>query len=235
MRLEGQSHGLATLRVLVGNQKLGSYSSADRNSRPLAIEGSSVIALLHDSTIMIHSIASIQAERPDDYPPQIIPFPRDLGARCLSSNPYGIMIAHHERDEKMRIISIPLMMPSQQQARASTSASRSDNGSTPPTDSIASDQSGSLLTQAMQRTASQSRLPLGPFTTTVAETLLVMTDSIVAIAALAWVIKAEQLLDAGQTEDCVRLVEEERRKSKRGEIDGDRVRLQFTLAVISRP
>lgn len=172
---------------------------------------------------MIHSIASIQAERPDDYPPQVIPFPKDLGARCLSSNPYGILIPHHERDEKMRIVSIPLMTPSQRQARTAISASRLDEASTPPTDSTASDQSRSLLTLAMQRTSSQSRLPLGPFTTTIAETLLVMTDSIVAIAALAWIIKAEQLLDAGKTEECVRLVEEERRKSKRGEIDGDRV------------
>jgi hypothetical protein len=50
-----------------------------------------------------------------------------------------------------------------------------------------------------------------------------MADSVIAIAALAWVIKAEQMLDAGRVDDCVRLVEEERRKAKRGEIDGDRV------------
>ncbi len=172
---------------------------------------------------MIHSIAAIQSDNPAEAAPQIIPFPSDLGARALSGNAYGIMIAHHERDEKMRLVSVPLLRAG---AAAPPPAEPDKALPDPPAgaqDATPSTGPESLLTASIRQAPARSKTPAGPFTTTIAETLLVMSDSVVAIAALAWIIKAEQMLDAGQTEECVRLVDEEKRKSRRGDIDGERV------------
>jgi hypothetical protein len=62
-----------------------------------------------------------------------------------------------------------------------------------------------------------------PATTTIAETLLFTDDAVIAIAPRSWLLNADALIDSGNLDEAVKLTEVQRRKGKRGEIDGDKV------------
>jgi hypothetical protein len=62
-----------------------------------------------------------------------------------------------------------------------------------------------------------------PFSTAIAETILFGSNGIQAISPTPVVTKLEKLCEERRTESAIALVDEERRKGRRGEIEGDKV------------
>ena len=77
---------------------------------------------------------------------------------------------------------------------------------------------GSSLLQVTASTARDS------FSTTVTETLIVSTSGVHSFAPIPVVLRLDALCAESRMEEAVALVDEERRKGRRGEIDGDKVR-----------
>lgn len=165
-------------------------------SHPIAItlEAEFIIALCLDNTVVIHSINQT------DKALQIINLPQGFEALGVVSSPYGISIPNSERDQRMRMVSIPLLG---QSTPAKVENEASGSGLTPP---------------------SSPELPAAtPFSTTIAETLIVGLNAVYALAPVPTVIQLEDLLTRRKLDDAIALVDEERRRGKRGEIDVDKV------------
>jgi hypothetical protein len=62
-----------------------------------------------------------------------------------------------------------------------------------------------------------------PSTTTIAETLIYMDDGVLAVTPKSWLLVADNLIQQGKLDEAIKLTEVERKKGKRGEIDGDKV------------
>lgn len=63
----------------------------------------------------------------------------------------------------------------------------------------------------------------GPFSTCVAETLVIGPNGVMSLAPLPPVLKLEELCRRGSTDEAIALVDEERRRGRRGEVDSDKV------------
>jgi hypothetical protein len=70
-----------------------------------------------------------------------------------------------------------------------------------------------------------------PFSTTIAETLLVGSNGVMAISPIPVVLKVEALCEEKNLDAAVQLVDDERRKGRRGEIDGDKVGSYFVSSL----
>lgn len=166
-------------------------------SHPIAItlEAEFIIALCRDNTVVIHSI-----NQPDKAL-QTITLPMGFEALGVVSSPYGISIPNTVRDQRMRLVSIPLL------------------AQTTPAPRVESEASGSGLTPP----SSPKQSAAVPFSTTIAETLIVGLNAVYALAPVPTIVQLEDLLSRRKLDEAVTLVDEERRRGKRGEIDVDKV------------
>lgn len=171
-----------------------------------------------------------------------------MGAFTLSYSPYGISVRDINRDERMVLVSIPLLgdklvppsaprvvaasiNPSSEEtpprspkdAMSATEEPPSGSGLTPPSSPIPFKRQPIILqrhSSLLQATAPNSR---GPFSTAVAETLIIGPNGIEALSPIPLVLRLEKLCSDGRWEEALALVDEERRKGRRGEIEGDKV------------
>jgi hypothetical protein len=63
----------------------------------------------------------------------------------------------------------------------------------------------------------------GPFSTAVAESLIVGPNGIQSLAPTPVILKVERLCEERQMTEAIALVDDERRKGRRGEVDADKV------------
>lgn len=69
----------------------------------------------------------------------------------------------------------------------------------------------------------------GPFSTAVAETLIVGPNGLQSIAPTPVIIRVEEMCAEGKMDEAIKLVDDERRKGRRGEIDADKTTHQGTM------
>ena len=127
----------------------------------------------------------------------------NINAFTLSYSPYGISIRDRVRDQKMANVKFPLLGARLGKPNDPTSGS----GLTPP---------------------SSPQPAVLPFSTTVAETLIVGPDGLQALFPTPVLLRLEQLCHERRLDEAAALVDEERRKGKRGEIEGDKVSFHET-------
>jgi hypothetical protein len=191
-----------------------------------------VVALLRDDTLTIHSM-SIIASGTGGGLLQTIALPLGANPLHLTSNPYGIATPNRQRDDKLAARStkiIPSPRPPAELPRLRSDDNLLDaetpfepppgSGLSPPffpVDSSRLDHRPPMISQDSSGSASR------PATTTIAETLLFTDDAVIAIAPRSWLLNADALIDSGNLDEAVKLTEVQRRKGKRGEIDGDKV------------
>lgn len=188
----------------------------------------------------MHSIADITSGF--DTPPQLIsllPDSSEVGdyhslPLGMSINPYGLVVPNPKRDAIMTTVTWKVrtdprekgddhdhegieqqtsLQPSLNDARSISSASAFSPPATP--ESIPA----SELISHGKSTSSTTSL-------TITETLIWTGDTVKVLASDSWVVKANDILNEGTQEASDRvskMVEEERKKAKRGEVDGDRV------------
>ena len=191
------------------------------------------MALLRDDTLTIHSM-SIIASGTGGGLLQTIALPLGSVPLHLTSNPYGVATPNRLRDDRLAARStriIPSPRPPAELPRLRSDDNLLDaetpfepppgSGLSPPLLPFDSSHRGNRPPMVTQdSTGITSR----PTTTTIAETLLYTDDAVIAIAPRSWLLTADALIDSGKLDEAVRLTESQRRKGKRGEIDGDKVR-----------
>ena len=184
-----------------------------------------------------------------DNPIQVISL--DIPAFGLSYSPYGISIRDEERDTRMAPTKLKLLGP-----KLTTPATPSkehpgvleqDPEVPDPMPDVEDPPSGSGLTppsspsatsrpyMTPQRSTSAvgpSALSRAPFSTAIAETLVVNDNGLQAVAPTPVVIQLEQLCADRRMDEAMKLVDEERRKGRRGEIDGDKATHQATMRLL---
>lgn len=193
--------------------------------------------------MVIHSLNDLEQ------PVQTLTLDPGLGVFALSYSPYGISIRDVVRDERMlhtrfTLLSGNLAPPSPSDSpRALSSpenpvdaalqlhadATESPNeepaggsGLTPPSSPqfkrrpIAPVRSSSLLSAS-----SAAKRP--PFSSVIAETLVVGRHSIQGLVPTPVVLRLEDLCEEHRMDEAIALVDEERRRGRRGEIEVDKV------------
>jgi len=224
---------------------MGTWSkiSQANESSNTVIEGDSVLALLRDDTLTIHSM-SVISDGSGGGLLQTITMPIDIIPLRLTSNPYGIAAPNRLRDDKMAAKShriIPLPRPPAELPRLTSDENLLDastpfepppgSGLSPPLLPIDlplhSDGRPAFISQDSSGNTSR------PATTTIAETLLFTDDSVIAITPRSWLLNADAMIDQGKLDEAVKMTEIQRRKGKRGEIEGDKVRQAETLGFLS--
>lgn len=209
------------------------------------IEGDSVIALCRDNALRVHSIADITSGY-DNAPQRIslLPDSSEAGDRHslplgMSINPYGVVVPNPKRDAIMTMVNWKVkseqpakedeldrdateqqapLQPSSNETRSISSASAFSPPATPESTPA------SELTSHVRSTSSTTSL-------SIIETLIWTSDTVKVLASDSWVVKANNILHEGTPEASERvskIVEEERKKAKRGEVDGDRVSTSFS-------
>lgn len=193
---------------------------------------------MRNQVVVVHSLNDLEK------PTQVIPVEPGFDATTLSYSPYGIAIRDKVRDvriatSRMLLLgeklarrdklalkgdSLPLVLPETPSAIELSAKEEPESGSglTPPTSPqpfkrqpITPTRSTSLL---------QANLPAkGPFSTAIAETLLVGPNGLQAISPTPAILRLEKLCEERRMEDAIAVVDEERRKGRRGEIDVDKV------------
>jgi hypothetical protein len=150
----------------------------------------------------------------------------------LSYSPYGISVRDISRDERLAMAKLTLLggklTPPQPPRTLSNQPEPEDppsgSGLTPPSSPTFPRQS---ITP--QRGSSLGKPPLGVFSTAIAETLVIGTQGVQAISPTPAVLKLEKLCGERRMSEATQVVDEERRKGRRGEFDGDKVSLSLTL------
>jgi hypothetical protein len=182
------------------------------------IEGDHVIALCRDDTLRIHSIADITSGI--DAPPLLIPLINQLDGTerrslpvGMSINPYGLVVPNPKRDVLMKMVKwkVKLDLAIKDDQASATS------GFSPP---VAPE--SAPISDPFPRSSSTAAAP----SVTISETLIWTDDIINVLASDSWIVKADTILNEGTqqaTDRVAKLVEEERKRAKRGEVDGDRV------------
>jgi hypothetical protein len=211
------------------------------------IEGDSVIALCRDNALRVHSIADITSGY-DNAPQRIslLSESSEAGDRHslplgMSINPYGLVVPNPKRDAIMTMVNWNVkpelravgedahsdtaeqqtaLQPSSNETHSISSASAFSPPATPeatpvpePTSLVKSTSSGTSLS--------------------IIETLIWTIDTVKVLASDSWVVKANTILNEGTPEASERvskIVEEERKRAKRGEVDGDRVSTSFSYS-----
>jgi len=217
-----------------------------KSEPPLAaVESGYIIALLRNQTIVVHHLSGLEK------PAQVVTVDQTLRAFGLSYSPYGISIRDIVRDERMRMTRMLLLggtlastvvspikdfppklevdltsmdLPSSvEELSPAAEEPPSGSGLTPPSSPppfkrqpITPTRGSSLL----QATAPTAR---GPFSTTVAETLIIGPNGIQSFSPTPIITRLDKLCAGRRMDEAMALVDEERRKGRRGEIDGDKV------------
>lgn len=209
-----------------------------------AVEGGFIIALLRNNSVVVHSLNDLET------PVQVMGLEPSLGVFALSYSPYGISIRDVVRDERMMHTRFTLLSgnlapagPENREVASSpegaiedslaapmdASAELSPNeepaggsGLTPPSSPkfkrqpIAPVRSSSLISAS-----SAAKRP--PFSSVVAETLVVGRHGIQGLVPTPLVLQLENLCGEHRMDEAIALVDEERRRGRRGEIEVDKV------------
>lgn len=209
------------------------------------MESGFIIALLRNNTITIHSLENL------DRPAQVIPVDPSIEAFGLSYSPYGITIRDVVRDERMTKVpftllsgklesssplpswGIPVAMEEPEDVSLEDDPP-SGSGLTPPSSPPTFQKqpikapSGSSLLSAQQSSRA-------PFSSAIAETLLIGRHKIQGLTPTPTIIRLERLCAEHKMDEAADLVDEERRRGRRGAIEGDKVSLSNPLYNILTP
>jgi hypothetical protein len=202
------------------------------------IEGDSVLALLMDDTLVIHSISAIVSGTSTGQS-QTIVLPLEIIPCQLTSNPYGIATPNRLRDEKMagrpiKVIPSPRLPTELQRLRSDDNLLDAETPFEPPPGSglspplVSADPSFQTESRSALTFQESSGNLSRPATTTIAETVLFTEDSVIAVAPRTWLLMADAMVDQGKLDEAVKLTESQRRKGKRGEIDVDKVSSDYS-------
>jgi hypothetical protein len=217
-----------------------------------ATDSGFILALLRNNTIVIHSLADL------DKSVQTIEIDPSFSPYNLTYSPYGIAIRDLVRDSRMQMSRMLLLGSQVSLDPASTAMARVDTPlviditpdiASPPaiaSPPIEEPSSGSGLTPpssptpfqrqpiAPTRTSSllKSTAPTprgGPFSLAVSETLLLGPNGVQSLAPTPVIARVELHCENGMLDQAMALVDEERRKGRRGEIESDKATHQGTL------
>jgi len=177
---------------------------------------------------------------------QVIPVDVGFTAIGLSYSPYGVTLRDKTRDARMaagrmlllsdkltsgeKSVTIPDSLASEELARPMDQMSpmseepEGGSGLTPPSSP------GPFNRQPITPTRSSSLLQAnapvkGPFSKAIAETLLVGPNGLQAVSPFPVVLTLERLCAERRTDEAIAVVAEERRKGRRGELEGGKVRI----------
>jgi hypothetical protein len=154
----------------------------------------------------------------------------------MSINPYGLVVPNPKRDALMKMVKwrvqldveskaaeVDLQSPEQETtlhlAMKDDQASATSGFSPPVTPESAP------ISDPVPRSSPSAAAS----SVTISETLIWTDDIINVLASDSWIVKADTILNEGTqqaTDRVAKLVEEERKRAKRGEVDGDRVSRQ---------
>ncbi|WVQ99304.1 hypothetical protein IAU59_006436 [Kwoniella sp. CBS 9459] len=247
--------GSSTMGVFLNGQGDPVRGTMEWPSHPLriAVESGFIIALLRDHTIVVHSLEDL------DKPAQTVELQPSSGAFDLTYSPYGISVRDLVRDERMgpfrlkllggklapsKPIETKLPAPDPDAGVDSRADLLAGDGLISPTDGLSptaeDPPSGSGLTPPSsprrapvtpQRGSSlpSSSASSGPFSTAVAETLIIGPHSIQSLTPTPILLRLESLCSARKMDEAIILVDEERRRGRRGEIDVDKSTHQSTM------
>lgn len=188
-----------------------------------------------------------------EQPAQIITLDPSLDIRTLSYSPYGISIRDVIRDERLSTSPLTLLSgkltppqddksppespevletrsesspdvtrPEPQPERRTNDEPEAGSGLTPPSSPkfkrqpIVAPKNSSLLSQAGASRGSQ-------ISSAVAETLLIGPHTVCGLTPTPAIIRLEQLCVDRKMDEAISLVDDERRKGRRGEIEADKV------------
>ena len=194
--------------------------------------------MLRSQTLVIHSLNDLENVV------QVIPVEIGFNAINLSYSPYGVGIRDKTRDTRMALGRMLLLTDKLSSGERNTTVQDifSTDDLAPPVDQLSpmseEPEGGSGLTppsspgpfnrQPITPTRSSSLLQAnapvkGPFSKAIAETLLVGPNGLKSVSPMPIVVKLEKLCDERRMDEAIALVDEERRKGRRGEIEGDKV------------
>ncbi|KAJ9114999.1 hypothetical protein QFC22_005327 [Naganishia vaughanmartiniae] len=210
--------------------------------RSIVIEGDSVIALCRDNSLRIHSISNITSGI--DEPPQQLSLASKSAEDGLESpailsgisiNPYGLTVPDPKRDRLIRPVLRKLMSGTiREEAAEEETFAQEEVQNSPSSDEArrwndADVFSPSAMSESTAPSGSNQgilhKLPGFSPSVTVNETLVWTSDTVYVLASDSWVIRANELLSEnspGASDKAAKMVEEERKKAKRGEVDGDK-------------
>ncbi|WWC70320.1 uncharacterized protein I206_104270 [Kwoniella pini CBS 10737] len=240
--------GSSTMGVFLNAQGDPVRGTMEWPSHPLAIaiESEFIIALLKDQTVHIHSLADLEK------PSQIITLETGLNAFGLTYSPYGISVRDLYRDERVSTYSLKLLggkltppkpiaetnLPKEDTSMNVENSQIQDEALNPDVISPINEDppSGSGLTPPSspklhrhqpvtpQRGSSLVASTTGtkPFSKAVSETLIVSPNSIISLLPIGTMMKVEKLCSESHFDQAITIVDEERRKGRRGEIDVDK-------------
>lgn len=211
------------------------------------MESGFIIALLRNNTISIHSLNDLEETA------QTIALDPALDIRSLSYSPYGISIRDVIRDERLSTSPFTLLSgklkpsltdkspagsvkspdprsetppdvarPEIQPVEPPTEEPEAGSGLTPPSSPkfqrqpIVAPKNSSLLSQAGAARGSQ-------FSSAIAETMLIGPHTVCGLTPTPAVVRLEQLCAERRMDEAMSLVDDERRKGRRGEIEADKV------------
>ncbi|WRT66239.1 uncharacterized protein IL334_003192 [Kwoniella shivajii] len=242
--------GSTTMGVFLNNQGDPVRGTMEWSSHPLsiAIESGYIIALLRDQSVVIHSlndlekpIQTIKLESTLDafgitYSPYGVSV-RDL-IRDERMTPYRLKLLGGTSSTVSKDVVA-------QQASLDEGVVESNDHAEPLSPDVTSPinedpPSGSGLTPpsspiplikapitpqrnaSLQTSAASSNTNRGPFSTAIAETMIISPHSILSLIPTSIIMKLEGFYTERQFDQAITLVDEERRKGRRGEIDVDK-------------
>lgn len=194
------------------------------------IEGDAVVALLRDNTITIHSIEAITNGHEGLV--QTFSFNNDCQPKSLSSNPYGIAVPNSLRDDRLATLTRPIIPPPRSVGGLPRLRSHDNilDAGTPfdeDTEFHLSSQTSRVINspnKARSDSSDSSKItPVKPFTTLLTETLIHTDDAIITMSPKTWVVVADELIEQGQLDEAMAMLDAERKRRKRGEVEGDKV------------
>ncbi|KLT38373.1 hypothetical protein CC85DRAFT_289576 [Cutaneotrichosporon oleaginosum] len=236
--------GANTMGVFLNGQGDPERGTIEWEEHPLsiAVESGFIIALLRNHTVVVHSLNDLEN------PAQTISLDPAAGVFALSYSPYGISIRDVVRDERMvhtrfTLLSGALAPPispveSPELPVEVSTASEADpapdieepaggSGLTPPTSPKFARQPITPVRSSSLLSASSARRP--PFSSVIAETLVVGRHSIQGLVPTPVVLRLERLCEEHRVDEAIALVDEERRRGRRGEIDVDKATHSATI------
>ncbi|WVW83780.1 hypothetical protein I302_105801 [Kwoniella bestiolae CBS 10118] len=244
--------GSSTMGVFLNGQGDPVRGTMEWPSHPIsiAVESEYIIALLRDQTITIHSLADLEK------PTQVISLDPSLNAVSLTYSPYGISVRDIFRDERLVPYKLKLLggklapkKPTEEPKEALPQVEDLPNDPLPVEEPLSPEvispvnedpPSGSGLTPPSSpkphhrhpttlQNATSSTSTIGPFSTAVSETLIVCPHSIVSLLPTSTIMKLQSLCSERQFDEAISLVDDERRRGRRGEIDVDKATHHNTM------
>ncbi|OCF74776.1 hypothetical protein I204_05158 [Kwoniella mangroviensis CBS 8886] len=249
--------GSSTMGVFLNGQGDPVRGTMEWPSHPLsiAVESEYIIALLRDQTVTIHSLADL--EKPTQVislDPTIDAFgltysPYGVSVRDIYRDdrltPYKLKLldgklAPGKPIEETKVTLPQVEDPSNDSAEGNTEEPLlspdvispinedppSGSGLTPPSSPKPAHRHPITTQNNLGSSASPS---IGPFSTAVSETLIISGHSIVSLLPTSTIMKVERLCLERQFDEAIILVDEERRRGRRGEIDVDKATHHNTM------